>query len=303
MRTLYAPTEDFIKKERTRLAADASAGSNVTLTLENNDGMNENTFIVIGKEGGELAEMQSINAAVVAGTDVQVATLLRNHKAGEQVTVYRYDKRKFYGCATDDGTFAQLTDDGSPVTIQVDDPQGTVIEYTGSEGYIYFYATYYNSSDGLETDADDATITLADESLRYASIYGIRKMAGFTENPFLTDGRVESKRKQAENEINSSIFNQYSLPLSEVPAILTYICELLAAGYIHYEEYGSEGEGGKKLGEARALLKSIGNGTQKLLGEDLAQLELVQSPRSLQGYPNGSEEGGDERKFTLGQKF
>lgn len=303
MRTLYAPTEDFIKKERTRLTADASAGSNVELTLENNDGIEEHFFVVIGMEGGDRAELQQVNAAVTPGATIQVATLLRDHKAGEQVTVYRYNKRKFYGSTTEDGVFSELVDDGSPVSIQVDDPQGTVIEYTGSEGYVYFYATYYNSYDGVESSVDDSTVTLADDSKRYASIYGIRKMAGFTENPFLTDGRVESKRKQAENEINSTIYNQYALPLNEVPALLTYICELLAAGYIHYEEYGSEGEGGKKLGEARALLKSIGNGTQKLLGEDMVQLELVQSPRRMQGYPNGSEEDGDERKFTLGQRF
>lgn len=303
MRTLYAPTEDFIKKERTYLTADVTAGTNVDLTLASNDGMANETFIVIGQEGGEVAELQQINEAVTPGASVQVATLLRNHKAGEPVTVYRYNKRKFYGSTTADGTFNELTTDGSPVVIQVDDPQGTLLEYTGVEGYTYFYATYFNSADNTETSADDATVTLADESARYASIYGIRKMAGFTENPYLSDGRVESKRQQAENEINSSLFNQYSLPLAEVPAIITYICECLAAGYIHYEEYGGDGEGGKKLGEARALLKSIANGTQKLLASDLTQLEVVQSPNRLRGYPNGSETGGDTRKFTLSKKF
>lgn len=303
MRSLIAPTEDFIRLERTALAADAAAGSNVTLTLENNDGMAQNTYIVIGREGSEKAELEQINAAVSGATDVQVATLLRAHKAGEPVTVYRYNKRKFYGATTETGSYTELTSDGSPVTIQVDDPQGTLIEYTGGDGFTWFKATYYNSQTTDETSTADSEAVFADESTRYCSLYGIRKMAGFTENPFLSEGRVEDKRRQAENEINSYLYNQYSLPLAETPAIITYVCELLAAGYIHYEEYGSDGEGGKKLGEARAILKAIQDGRQKLLASDMTQLEVVQSPRGIGGYPSGSETGGDERKFTLGQKF
>jgi phage gp36-like protein len=303
MRSLIAPTEDFIKRERTSLAADVSAGSNVTLTLDNNDGMADDNFLVIGREGSEKAELQQINAAVSGATNVQVATLLRAHKAGEPVTVYRYDKRKFYGSTSKTGSYTELTSDGSPVAIQVDDPQGTLIEYTGGDGYTYFKATYYNSQTAEETSLDDSEGTLADESSRYASLYGIRKMAGFTENPYITDGRIEDKRRQAENEINSSLFNQYTLPLSEVPPLVTYICECLAAGYIHYEEFGSEGEGGKKLGEARALLKSIANGNQKLLDSDMAQLSTVQSANRLSGKPDGSEIGGETRKFSISQKF
>src|SRR5690606_2298954 len=100
MKQLLAPTEDFIKLERTELASDVSAGSNVTLALQNNDGMADNTYIVIGVEGSEKAELQQINAAVSPGANVQVATLKFAHKAGEPVVVYRYNKRKFYGSLT-----------------------------------------------------------------------------------------------------------------------------------------------------------------------------------------------------------
>ena len=138
MKTLLAPTEDFIKLERTSLDADASAGSNVTLTLANNNGMDNNTFIVIGIEGSEKAELVKINASVTPGAAVQVETLLFAHKKGEPVTVYRYDKRKFYGSVTEGGSYTELTGDGSPVTIQVDDPQGTRLEYSSST-YQYFH--------------------------------------------------------------------------------------------------------------------------------------------------------------------
>lgn len=302
MRVLQAPTEDFIKQERTSLAADATAGSNVTLTLENNDGIANETYIVIGREGSEQAELCQVNQAVTAGQSVRVATLLFNHKKGEQVTVYRYNKRKFYGATEAGGSYTELTGDGSPKTIQVDDPQGTILEYSGNT-YTYFKATYYNSTTLTETSRDDADEVLADESARYCTIYGIRKKGGFTENPYLSDGRVEDKRKQAENEINSTLITRYTLPLGEVPPLITLICELLAAGYLLYEEFGSDGEGGKMLGEGRGILKAIQRGDQRLIGVDSTELASVSSTNVLRGKPDGSEEGGEVRKFTIDQKF
>lgn len=303
MKQFLATTEDFIKLERSFLMADASAGSNVTLTLANNDGMAENTFIVVGQEGSERAELAMINQAVSPGGSVRVATLIRDHKKGEPITVYRYNKRKFYGALTATGSYVELTDDGSPVTIQVDDPNGTRFEYTGSEGYLYFKSTYYNSVTTDETDIDKATATLGDESARYASTYGIRKMAGFVENPFIKDSRIEQKRNQAENEVNSYLLSVYTLPLSEVPPLIEQITELLAAGYIMWEEYGADGGGGKMLGEARAILKSIANGTQRLIGADGTELATTSSSSMLEGYPNDSVSYSDERRFSIKQRF
>lgn len=305
MKTLIAPTEDFIKTERTKLAADVSAGSNVTLTLENNDGMAQNTYIVIGREGSEKAELQQINAAVSGATDVQVATLKFAHKAGEQVTVYRYNQRKFYGSETATGTYTELTDDGSPVTMQVDDPQGTKIEYTDTV-YSYFKATYYNSTTTEETSESDASATLADETARYTSIHAIKVQAGLTQNPYITDDRIERKRKQAENEINSHIFTRYTLPLTEIPELIKNICTLLAAGYIDFEEFGPEGEGKKWLGEARGMLKAIQDGRQRLIGEDGTEIAHSTTKNQLQGYPDNdgtSDSDTPQSMFQIDQEF
>lgn len=300
MRTLLAPTEDEIKIERTTLAADATAGSNVTLTFESNDQMAENGFIVIGREGTEKAELEKINQAVSGASQARVATLLRDHKAGEPVTIYRYDKRKFYGSLTENGTYVELTDDGSPKAIQVDDPQGTLLEYTGDEGYLYFKATYYNSHTLEETSEDDSEAVEADESKRYASIHAIRSMAGFTENRFITDGRIEHKRQQAEDEINSNIITVYSLPLDSVPPILKYVCELLAAGYLHYEEFGNDGEGVKKLGEARGILNKIKKGEMKLI---LDGTELETGGTSNDARLSANPSSTSDRKFTKDMVF
>jgi Protein of unknown function (DUF1320) len=252
VKILIAPTEDFIKLEKTELNADASAGSSVALTVLNNDSIVANDYVVIGHEGSETAELQQVSS-VTGNATITVGTLKFAHKKGEPITKYRFNKRKFYGALTKTGSYTELTSDGSPKTIQVDDPQGTLLEYTGST-YTFFKATYYNSTTTDETDIADAEAVEADESKRYTSIYNIRKAAGMVDNEYLDDGYIETKRKQAENEINSAIFSRYTLPLDEVPSLIENICTKLASGYINYEELREDGEGKKWLGEARALL-------------------------------------------------
>jgi phage gp36-like protein len=306
MKTLLSPTEDFVKSEQSVLNADASAGSNVSLTLESNDGMARYAFVAIGNEGAENCELEQINVAPTGNAVVQVATLKHAHLKGEPVVVFRYDKRKFYGCTTATGTYAELTTDGSPKLIEVDDPQGTLLEYTGLEGYIYFKSTYYNSQSLEETTIDDSEAVLADETKRYCSIYAIRKQAGLSKNPFITDGDIETYRKRAENEVNSILAAKYVLPLAEVPAIIENACTLLAAGYIDYKEFGKDGEGVKWLGEGRGILNSIKKGTQLLIGIDGAALSFSSTnSQQLRGFPDDSIGDGDSdaRQFRIDQQF
>lgn len=306
MKSLIAPTEDFIKVERTVLDADASAGSDVTLTLKSNNSLAQNDFIVIGREGAEIAELEQINLAVSGNTQVRVATLKYAHKKGEPVTKYRYNQRKFYGATTKTGTYSELTSDGSPKDIQVDDPQGTLLEYTGLDGFLFFKATYYNSQTGEETAEADSIATEADESKRYCSLYDIRKQAGLTANPFITDGIIETYRKRAENEVDSAIFHRYALPLEEIPAIIENATTLLAAGYLDYQEFGREGEGVKWLGEARGILKSIKEGKQRLLASDRTELTVKGDSTRLMGWPDnttGEDDPDSDVKFKMSDKY
>lgn len=300
MKTIHANTDDSIKLERSGLTADASAGSNVTLTLQKNDGFANTDFVVIGHEGSELAEIQQVNQAVSGSTAIRVATLKFNHQAGEPVARYRYNKRKFYGSATKTGSYTELTSEGSPKDIQVDDPQGTTLEYTGST-YAYFKATYYNSQTTDESAIADAEITTGEELTRYATLWNIRKHAGMAGNPNYSDYRLEIKRRQSESEINSAIFSKYTLPLAEVPGLISQICELLAAGYIDFEELGKDGEGVKWLGEGRALLKAIQKGTQVLIGADGTELARQGTTGVLDGYPN--DEDTDAEVFSMSDRF
>lgn len=299
VKRLISPSEDFVKIEHGQVAVDAAAGTSVAITLINADGFAAHDFVVVGVEGGETAELCQISS--VSGQAITVATLKLAHKADEPVTKYRYNARKFYGSLTSAGTFTELTAEGSPVTIQADDPQGAVLEYNGGEGYLYFKSTYWNTYTSEESNIADAGTVLADESIRYCFVYTIRKRAGLTSNPFYTDQRIEVKRTQAENEINSALFARYILPLSEIPPLVSYLCELLAAGYIDYEEFGSEGQGVKWLGEARAILKNFTDGTRRLLKADLTELPRNTKTGVLDGYPNDAST--DTAQFSMGDRF
>ena len=121
----------------------------------------------------------------------------------------------------------------------------------------------------------------------------------------LNDDYVETKRKQAENEINSAIYSRYVLPLSEVPNLIEYICTQLAAGYIDYEQFGADGVGKKWLGEARAILKSIQDGKQRLLDSDYNELTTVTKTNVIRSYPDSTldDSATEGVKFTVGHKF
>ena len=302
MRTLLAPTEDFIKKERDEIAADVSAASPATITLLSSVNYAANDYIVIRSEGNETAELVKI-ISVPSATSITANTTLA-HKKGESIVKYRYNKRKFYGSLTAGGTYTELTASGSPVTIMVNNPQGTILEYTGVEGYLYFKSTYNNSYTGDETSITDAVEVYADESARYTSLYAIRVQAGLTQNPFIDDGRIERKRIQAENEINSVLFRLYELPIAEIVPLIQRVCELLAAGYIDFEEYGPDGQGVKWLGEARGILKAINENRQNLIAADGTELTRKTLTQGIKSYPDSVDNNnGPVRYFTMGQRF
>lgn len=303
MKTLIAPTEAFVEIQRSTLAADVAAGSNMTLTLENNNGFADEAFVVIGEPGNESAELQQVNAAVVEGTDIQVATLVRAHKKGEPVLVYRYNQRKFYGSETVDGTYVELTGDGSPKGINVDNPLGTLLEYTGST-YTYFKATYYNSTTTDETSLVDANATAGDTSTRYTTLYRIRQKAGVVGNPFISDALIEEYREEAEDEINGYLSQRYGIPLTYTPKIIRNICTKLAAGYLHDSEFATEGTGETWLKEAREYLMNIQKGKVELL-TDTGAVVSERAANSVEGFPNSTIDSNsrEKPKFTIDQRF
>lgn len=309
MKTLIATNEDFIKRQRTIISSDVTAGSGVVIPVVNSNGFTAGQYVAIGYEGSEGAELAVVSA--VAATSITITTLVLNHAKDEPVVVFRYNKRKFYGSLTATGSYSELTSSGSPATISVTDPQGTYFEYTGVEGYIYFKATYYNSATTDETSLAESDGILADESLRYCSLHAIKVQAGLTNNPFITDGIIEVYRRRAENEVDSYLNSRYVLPLqnssgaAEVPFLIENCTTLLAAGYMDYKEFGKDGEGVKWLGEARGLLKKLQTaGGQQLLGADKVEMTTKTTSSGIQSFPNTTDNtNGPARQFTMAQRF
>lgn len=295
MKVLQSSIEEFIKTIKTEISADVTAGSDKAITVENGNDFAVNDYIIVGVLGKETSEISKIT--VVSGNIITVGTLNLAHKDGDPMTKILFNQRKLYGCATKTGTFVEI----ETKDIEVDSPQGTIFEYTGD--YLYFKCTYYNEHTTEESSIDDAVAVLGGESDRYCSIEAIKKQAGLLENSYTNNSDVERKRSAAENEIDSAISDRYSLPLSEIPALIENVTVLLAAGYLDYQEFGSESGGVKWLGEARGILKNITKGTRKLLGSDKAELTRLSAAR-LKGYPDSScEDTDDDRQFTVNDEY
>lgn len=309
MKVLLAPTEDFIKYGRALVAADALLGSSVYVTITNATEYIVGDYVVIGWEGSDTAELVPIVA--ITGNTIEIAILLFNHSKDEPVVKYRYNQRRFYGSLTSGGSYVELTSSGSPKNITVNSPQGTMLEYVGNEGYLYFKSTYYNSNLSQESNISDAGSVLGDESLRYCSLYDIRNQAGLTKNSFIDDGVVENYRKQAENEIDGFLGALYILPFmnsqgqNEIPFMVTRIAILLAAGYWDFKEFGSDGEGKKWLGEGRGILNSLQQGgSQRLIGADKKPMLQQTASSGVQSFPNTVDNNnGPTRQFTMQQRF
>lgn len=308
MKTLIAPTESQVKLDKSQVAVQTAAGTDVVVTLLNSHGYSVNDFVVIGEEGSQQAEMAKVTA--VTPTTITVDTLNLTHFADEPVTQFRFNKRKFYGSTTLNGTYTELVGYGSPVAISVNDPQGTMLEYVGGEGYLFFKSTYYNSVTFEESDLLESTATPGDESARYCSLYAIRSRCGLTNNPYFTDGQVDAYRTRAEAEVDSYVLGKYPLPFTnssnvpEVPALIEQITSLLAAGYIDYVETGKDGEGVRWLGEARGMLNKISTGAITLLGSDKQPMTRDSTVQTVQGYPNSVDDtSGPIQAFKMTDRW
>lgn len=308
MKPFYAPTENFIKSEKTELAADISTTGVVTASVTNNNNYDADDYCIIEEEGtenGEIVKIQGISGnTVITFADVKLA-----HKKGAKITKIRYNQRKFYGCATKAGTYVVI---GSPATIEVDNPKGTYFEYTGT-AYVYFKCTYYNSTTFEESDVDDALPVQAGDVGYYCSVYDIREEAGFQDNPYISDGRIHALRLQTESEVKGSVGSRYTLPLSEIPEVVRLATKLIATGWLLHQEYGTDVEGTAKDGiakvkEGRSLLKSIRNGGMILLDSDDAELAKT-GERGLDGWPDETtkdaedDDAGGDVNFRISKEF
>lgn len=287
----YIPNDRFIFTEKTRTTAAVAVGAS-SISVKDTTNFAVNDYIMLGYEGEETTEIIKV-AAITDKTTLGITGSLATfaHVKNVPVTKMLYNQIKLYGCATKTGTYVV----GNTYTIEVDDPLGTYVEYTGST-YLYFKRTYYNATTAVETAQADSLIWEAEtsekqvtDSGKYCTLAGIRKEAGFENNTNISDDRIDLARMRATSLINSHLIRNYTLPLSEVPELIRLICEKLAASYLLQEEYGADSRDTDKNGYKKAepvmqMLKDLQTKTIILIDADGDPMDS--DTNSVRFYPD-----------------
>ncbi len=140
--------------------------------------------------------------------------------------------------------------------------------------------------------------------MAYTIADDVRTEAGFDQNANILDALVNGYITQATAEIDSTLAKRYSLPLSETPDIIEYICRQYAAGLLLKKEYGYDDDartsGKVKMDNALRLLERVGSGDLLLLDSSSVEMTTT-STGSLTFNPTSSSD--TERKFTMSQEF
>lgn len=273
MNILYAITEDNIFTEKLEIASDASSGQ-ADVVFRNVDGISVADYIVLGRRGDETAEIKKV-ASISSQTITFSSNLSFAHKEYDEATKILYNQRKFYRKDTGESTYTHLSGEGSPLDIDIDNPDGTFLEDTTGVSTSVYKATYYNETTASETSTDDSTAQTARDASNYTSLHKIRREAGMKDNPYIEDDLIYNYRLEAEGLINGMLASVYSVPFtSNTPHLIRYIATLLGAGYLLQREYGVEDDidinktGASKVSRAEKLLDKILKGTVQLLDSD-----------------------------------
>ena len=163
------------------LRTPVAAGSSVILNLDNNSGFVQNGYVLIEDIATAHAEIAKVNASVVAGTQIQVDTLLFPHNVGVKVTKIAYNQVKFYRSATPTGLKTLL----STNAIDADNEFTEYNDTVNTTGYAFF--TLYNSTSTAESDYSSAfpysTLKLSSKGRIRDFVKGFYKK-GFSEDVF-----------------------------------------------------------------------------------------------------------------------
>jgi len=271
MQILVAPIENHVLEELTTVKTAASIGD-TSIVVQNVDGFAAGQFLIFGIIGSETAEIVRISSVSSSTLTLVITPALQHaHDVDDRIQKIRYDKRKFYRSTSKTGTYSHLSSEGSPVAIEVDNPEGTEFEDSTGVSTSWYKATYYNSYDGLESSLDDSAPAQAGDSEHYTSIYKIKDEAGFVDNSYISSETINRYRDEAEAQADSAVYGVYSLPFSSSPKMFQHIITLLAAGLLLSKEYGIEADveisktGQRKIERAESLLQKIADGVIVLL--------------------------------------
>lgn len=152
-----------IAEEVATLRVPSAAGSSVSLTIDNNSGLANADYVLIEDVSTSRAEIAKINAAVTAGTIIQVDTLKFPHNVGVKVYKIGYNQIKFFHSATVAGIKTLL---GSATDLDVDDEFTEYVDSVNGAGYAFF--ALYNSTTTAQSEYSSpypySLLTLASKS-------------------------------------------------------------------------------------------------------------------------------------------
>lgn len=148
----------------------------------------------------------------------------------------------------------------------------------------------------------------------YTTTYDVRREAGLMNNPYIADDWVRQNMAEAQNTIDSHLGGQYTIPFNPVPAVISRLAKILAAGYILKGEFGqaaigTNADGQAKIDEATNMLNLIRAGEVEVVG---AEGSDIRPDTGVSGIPNSetatSYQGrvakyGPQRKFRIGQRW
>ena len=301
MNILVASLENHVLGEITSFDAE-EAVSQLELTVKNSQGFSTNDYIILGIVGSETTEIRQVSSTTAISITISVATSFL-HEKNEPIQLLRFDQRKFYRSTSEDGLYTHLSDEGSPVNIEVDKPEGTEFEDSTGTSSSWYKVTYYNSTSGLESAIVDSIATKASDAEHYTSIYKIKDEAGFKNNTFIGSDLIDRYRTEAEALSESAIAIIYQLPLASAPRIFQHIVTLYAAGLLLLKEYSlltdtdSTKNGQKKVDRAEELLKKIADGDLILLSESNTELSKQSSNQA------SSSNAYNSSKYDKGEMF
>lgn len=296
------PVENII--EETLLNADMAAGT--SMTVRDNQGFSADDFILIGNKGSETGEIRTVatvNADLVSVT-ITAATKLA-HDRFEPVYKLFGDQMKLYRAANVDGSIPANASFSVVATIDIDpDQQSTAYtDSTGSSDY-WYKRTFYNQTSTEETPLADAPAYRGAQYPAYATIEQIRNKAGLENNRWITDEKVDEKRRSAQSIIDARLQGTYTVPFTPpVNQLINEITQLYAAGLLLTQSYSVGGAGVRTQGETMLNEVTNDNGTGLLDKLDSQVLRLTDltgtsetSTVAAIGYsswPNDSTETAD----------
>jgi len=278
--------------EKTELSADVAAAQKVA-NVESAQGIVDDDFYILGKQGAELTELAQLDSKT-GNALTALANYANAHKRGDPLIKLFGNKIKLYRAANVDGSipadasFTLLT----TLDIDVDQSYTEYTDATGGEGY-WYKKTYYNSVNTSESDLASSLAIRGGNYGNYATVEEVREEAGLTNNRWIPASVYQEKLVAAQGEVNASLkIGGYTLPLTEVPAIVKNATILIAAGYTLLKDYGPEHsgtnkDGNQKLTEGRKLLQKIEQGGQVLVD---AQGENISRSDRINGYPDETAE-------------